>query len=41
VLSDQALEELHGVMGACAADIAASGLVPFPNPIGLPRPRGR
>ena len=41
VLSDQALEELHGVMGACAADIAASGLVPFPNPMGLPRPRAR
>jgi hypothetical protein len=41
VLSDQALEELHGVMGACAADIAASGVVPYPNPMGLPRPRGR
>jgi hypothetical protein len=38
-LSDQALEELLGVLGACAADVAASGLVPFPNPMGLPRPR--
>jgi hypothetical protein len=37
-LSDQALEELLGVLGACAADVAASGLVPFPNPMGLPRP---
>ena len=36
-LSDQALEELDGVMAACAADVVASGLVPFPNPIGLPR----
>ena len=40
-LGDQALEELHGVLGACAADVAASGLVPYPNPIGLPRPRTR
>ena len=37
-LSDQALDELHGVLGACAAEVAASGLVPFPNPMGLPRP---
>ncbi len=37
-LSDQALEELHGVLSACAADVVASGLVPFPNPMGLPRP---
>jgi hypothetical protein len=40
-LGDQALEELHGVLGACAADVAASGLVPYPNPMGLPRPRAR
>ena len=40
-LSDGALEELHGVLGACAADVAASGLVPFPNPMGLPRLRAR
>ena len=38
-LSDLALEELHGVLAACAADVAASGVVPFPNPMGLPRPR--
>jgi hypothetical protein len=36
-LSDQALEELHGVLAACAADVAGSGIVPFPNPMGLPR----
>ena len=39
-LSDQALEELNGALGECAADVAASGLVPFPNPMGLPRFRG-
>jgi hypothetical protein len=37
-LSDQALDDLVGALGACAADVATSGLVPFPNPIGLPRP---
>ena len=40
-LSDQSLEELAGVLGACAADVAASGLLPFPNPMGLPRPPER
>ncbi len=40
-LSDPALEELHGVLAACAADVAASGLVPYPNPMGLPRARAR
>ena len=35
--SDVALDDLHGALGACAADVAASGLVPFPNPMGLPR----
>jgi hypothetical protein len=39
--SDTALDELYGALGACAADVAASGLVPFPNPIGLPRARAR
>jgi hypothetical protein len=39
-LSDQALEELHGALGACAADVVASGLLPFPNPMGLPRSGG-
>ena len=38
-LSDGALEELHGVLSACAAGVAASGLLPFPNPMGLPRLR--
>ena len=38
-LSDGALEELHGALSACAAGVAASGLLPFPNPMGLPRPR--
>lgn len=37
-LSDQALAELHGVLSACAAEVASSGLVPFPNPMGVPRP---
>jgi hypothetical protein len=36
-LSDAALEELYGVLAASAADVAASGMVPFPNPMGLPR----
>jgi Helix-turn-helix family len=40
-LSDQALVDLHGALGACAVDVAASGLVPFPNPMGLPRPGPR
>jgi hypothetical protein len=39
--SDAALDELHGVLAACAADVAASGVVPFPNPMGLPRPAVR
>ena len=38
-LSDGALEELHGALSACAAGVVASGLVPFPNPMGLPRQR--
>lgn len=37
-LSDQALEDLYGALAACAAEIADSGVVPFPNPMGLPRP---
>jgi hypothetical protein len=36
-LSDGALADLHGALRACAADVAASGVVPFPNPMGLPR----
>jgi hypothetical protein len=38
-LSDGALEDLLGALLACAADVAVSGLLPFPNPMGLPRPR--
>ena len=38
-LSDAALGDLHGSLSACAADIVASGLLPFPNPMGLPRAR--
>jgi hypothetical protein len=36
-LSDGALCDLHGALRACAVDVAASGTVPFPNPMGLPR----
>jgi hypothetical protein len=38
VLGDGATWDLLDALGACAAEVAASGLVPFPNPIGLPRP---
>ena len=38
-LSDAACADLHGALSACAADVAASGVLPFPNPIGLPRAR--
>jgi hypothetical protein len=38
-LSDAALDDLYGALLACAADVVASGLVPFPNPIGLPSAR--
>ena len=38
-LSDGARADLHGALWACAIDIAASGLLPFPNPMGLPRAR--
>jgi hypothetical protein len=36
-LSDGALVDLHGVLRVCAAEVAASGMLPFPNPMGLPR----
>jgi hypothetical protein len=35
-LTDGALEDLHGALRACAAEVQASGLYPFPNPMGLP-----
>jgi hypothetical protein len=36
-LSDGALSDLHGALRASAADVAASGVLPFPNPMGLPQ----
>ena len=36
-LSDGALDDLLGVLASCAADVVASGILPFPNPMGLPR----
>jgi hypothetical protein len=36
-LADGALADLSGALRACAADIVASGVLPFPNPMGLPR----
>jgi len=38
-LGDAALDDLYGALSACAAEIADSGMVPFPNPMGLPRAR--
>lgn len=35
-LSDTAVGDLHGVLSACAREVVASGVLPFPNPIGLP-----
>ena len=35
-LSDGALEDLYGALHACAVEIQASGVYPFPNPMGLP-----
>ena len=40
-LSDLALEELYGVLAASASDVVASGVVPFPNPMGLPQAPAR
>ena len=36
-LSGGALADLHGALLACAADVVASGVLPYPNPIGVPR----
>jgi hypothetical protein len=36
-LGDAALDDLHGALLACARDVVASGVLPFPNPMGLPR----
>jgi hypothetical protein len=35
-LSDDELAALHGALLACATEVHGSGLLPFPNPIGLP-----
>jgi hypothetical protein len=36
-LSDAALADLYGSLRACALEVQASGVLPFPNPMGLPR----
>ncbi|HEY1653291.1 MAG TPA: hypothetical protein VGG09_15500 [Acidimicrobiales bacterium] len=36
-LSDAALADLHGALAACAREVVATGVLPFPNPMGLPR----
>jgi hypothetical protein len=36
-LGDSAREDLLGALRACARDIVAAGVLPFPNPMGLPR----
>jgi hypothetical protein len=36
-LSDQEVGSLHGALAGCAGPLQASGLFPFPNPMGLPR----
>jgi hypothetical protein len=36
-LSDGALEDLYGTLRLCALEVQASGVIRFPNPIGLPR----
>jgi Helix-turn-helix family len=36
-LSHAAVADLYGALWACAREVAASGMLPFPNPMGLPR----
>ena len=36
-LSQAALTDLYGALSACAREVAAAGMLPFPNPMGLPR----
>jgi hypothetical protein len=36
-LGATALADLYGALSACAGEVVASGLLPFPNPMGLPR----
>jgi hypothetical protein len=38
-LGDTALADLYGALSACAREIVATGVLPFPNPMGLPRAR--
>ena len=40
-LGDSALAELHAALLACARDVVASGVLPFPNPMGLPQASSR
>jgi hypothetical protein len=40
-LGDGARGDLYGALLGCAAEVAASGLLPYPNPIGLPPARFR
>ena len=35
-LSDGALAELHSALLACATEVAAAGVIRYPNPMGLP-----
>ena len=35
-MSDQEVALLLGALRACAAEVQSSGLLPFPNPMGLP-----
>jgi hypothetical protein len=36
-LRDTAVADLYGALSACAREVAASGVLPFPNPMGLPQ----
>ena len=36
-LGDASVAELFRALSACARDVVASGVMPFPNPMGLPR----
>ncbi len=36
-LGDAALGDLYGALTACAREIVATGVLPFPNPMGLPQ----
>lgn len=38
-LSDAAAADLYGAVSTCAREVVASGMLPFPNPMGLPRAR--